>query len=117
MPWNSNDSDPLAARRRQLADQERLLLEQRRRLTDQLQQSGEFSPANARRAEPPVWRMEEDGALPRAAEPISARKRHLARQRQRDMVFVFILIGLLLIVLVVVLWVAYVHNSVAVNGA
>jgi hypothetical protein len=115
MPRKSNDSDPFDARRRQLAEQERLVSEQRRRLTDQLHQSGEFSPDNIKRAEPPVWRLEEDGAPQRAAEPVSARKRHLARQRQSDMIFFFVLIGLLLIVCLV-LWIAYVHNTPPITG-
>jgi hypothetical protein len=116
MPWNRTDPDPLQARRRQLAEQERLLAEQRRRLTEELLQSGEFSPTSAKPAEPPVWRMEEDGRHERAAEPAPARKRNLARQRQRDMILVFGLIILLLIVLAIGLWVAHVHNAAPVNG-
>ncbi|MCE0522700.1 MAG: hypothetical protein LV480_07295 [Methylacidiphilales bacterium] len=116
MPWSHNDPDPLEARRRQLAEQERLLAEQRKRLTEELLQSGDASPGNVKPVEPPVWRMEEDGARQRAADPAPARKRNLARQRRRDMVFFFILTVLLLLVLVVVIWVAYVHNSAPVNG-
>jgi hypothetical protein len=117
MPWNRNDPDPLEARRRQLAEQERLLAEQRRRLTEELLQSGEFSPANTKPTEPPVWRMEEDGRHQRVAEPASARKRNLAHQRQRDMILVFGLIILLLIVVVIVFWVAHVHDIAPVSGA
>jgi hypothetical protein len=117
MPWNRNDPDPLEARRRQLAEQERLLSEQRRRLTEQLHQSGESPPASVKPAEPPVWRMEEDGRHERVADPTPARKRNLARQRQRDMILFFVFIGLFLIVLVIVLWVAYVHNTAPINGA
>jgi hypothetical protein len=116
MPWNRNDPDPLEARRRQLAEQERLLAEQKRRLTEELHQAGE-SAANVKPAEPPIWRMEEDGRRERAADPAPARKRNLARQRRRDMVLFFVLIGLLLIVLVIVLWVAHVHNNAPVGGA
>jgi len=115
MPWNRNDPDPLEARRRQLAEQERLLSEQRRRLTAQLH--GESSPASVKPAEPPVWRMEENGRHERIADPTPARKRNLARQRQRDMILFFVFIGLFLIVLVIVLWVAYVHNTAPINGA
>jgi hypothetical protein len=111
MPWNRNDPDPLEGRRRQLAEAERLLFEQRKKLKEELRQSGEPSPA-----EPPVWRMEEDGRHERVTDPVPARKRNLARQRQRDMVLFFLFIGLLLIVLVVVLWV-YVHNTAPINGA
>jgi hypothetical protein len=114
MPWNRNDPDPLEARRRQLAEQERLLTEQRKRLTEQLRQSGESS---IKPAEPPVWRMEEDGPPQRIADPTPVRKRNLARQRQRDMVLFFIFIIVFLIVLVIVLWVAYVHNTAPINGA
>jgi hypothetical protein len=116
MPWNRNDPDPLEARRRQLAEQERLLVEQRKRLTEQLQQSGE-SGVNVKPAEPPVWRMEEDGLPQRATDPTPARKRNLARQRQRDMVLCIIFIVVLLIVLGIVLWVAHVHNTAPIGGA
>jgi hypothetical protein len=115
MPWHRNDPDPLEARRRQLAEQERLLAEQRRRLTEELR--GELSSTEAKPAEPPVWRMEEDGLHQRASDPTPARKRNLAHQRRRDMVLFFIFIGLLLVVLVIVLWVAYVHNTAPVNPA
>jgi hypothetical protein len=115
MAWNRNDPDPLEARRRQLAEQERLLSEQKKRLTEELHQSGESLPVKA--AEPPVWRMEEDGPHERAIDPTPPRKRNLARQRQRDMIVFFVCIGVLLIVLVIVLWVAHVHNTAPINGA
>jgi len=115
MPWNRNEpTDPLEVRRRQLAEQERLLAEQRKRLTETLQ--GDPS-SSLKPVEPPVWRMEEDGPSSRAADPTPARKRHLARQRQRDMVLFFLFIAVLLVVLGIVLWVAYVHNTATVNGA
>ena len=116
MLWKRNDPDPLEPRRRQLAEQERLLSEQRRQLTEQLRQSGEPSPANLKPAEPPVWRMEEDGPHQRVTDPTPARKRNLARQRQRDMVLFFVFIGLFLIVLVIVLWIAYVHNTAPISA-
>jgi len=116
MLWKRNDPDPLEARRRQLAEQERLLSEQRRRLTEELRESGESS-ANVKPAEPPVWRMEEDGPHRRVTEPASTPKRNLARQRQRDRMLFFIFIVLLLIVVGIVLWVAYVHNTAPINGA
>jgi hypothetical protein len=117
MLWNRNDPDPLEARRRQLAEQERLLSEQRKRLTEELRQSGESSAANVRPAEPPVWRMEEDGLHHRVTEPAPTRRRNLARQRRRDRMLFFIFIVLLLIVVGIVLWVAYVHNTAPINGA
>jgi hypothetical protein len=113
MPWNRNDPpDPLEARRRQLAEQERRLAEERQRLHDELHGSGE----EAKPAEPPLWRMEDDSGNERAADPTPARKRHLARQRQRDMVLFFLFIAVLIIVFAIVLWVAYVHNTTPVNG-
>jgi len=113
MPWNRNDPpDPLEARRRQLVEQERLLAEQRQRLHEELRESGEESKP----VEPPVWRLEDDDQLERAADPTPARKRHLARQRQRDMVLFFLFITVLLVVLVIVFIVAYVHNTTAVSG-
>ena len=116
MPWNRNDPDPLEARRRLLAEQERLLVEQRKRLTEQLQQSGE-SGVNVKPAEPPVWRMEEDGLPQRATDPTPARKRNLAHQRRRDMIWFFIIVLVLLALLGIALWVAYVHDTAPNNGA
>jgi hypothetical protein len=113
MPWNRNEPDPLDARRRQLAEQERHLAKQRRRLTEQLQPSAEA----VRRAEPLVWRTEDDSPVARTAEPTPARKRNLARQRQRDMIVVFGLVILFLIVLGMLIWVAYVHNIAPGNSA
>src|SRR5260221_3825922 len=110
MPWNRNDPDPLEARRRQLAEAERLLSEQRKKLTEELLQSGESSHADLKPTEPPVWRMEEDGRQERVIDPAPPRKRNLARQRQRDRFLFFVFIGLFLIVLVIVL-VVYGHNT------
>ena len=114
MPWNRNDPDPLEARRRQLAEQERHLAEQRKLLTEQLHQSGDPSAAGLKPAEPPVWRMEDDGHHVRIVEPTP---RHLARQRQRDMVLFFIFIIVFLVVMSILLWVAYVHNTTPPTGA
>jgi hypothetical protein len=107
MPWNRNDPDPLEIKRRKLAEQERLLAEQMSRLTQELHQSGEPIPEIIKPAEPPVWRLEEDVPHSRAAEPVSARKRNLARQRQRDMIFFFVFIAVFLVVLGLFLWLAY----------
>ena len=117
MPWNRNDPDPLEAKRRQLAEQERLLAEQRRLLTEQLQQSGDSSSARAKPAEPPVWRMEDDGHHEHFADPTPARKRNLARQRQRDMILFFVFILVFLVVMSILLWLAYVHNTAPATGA
>jgi hypothetical protein len=113
MPWNRTDPpDPLEARRRQLAEQERLLAEQRQRLHNELHGSGE----DTKPVEPPVWRLEDDGEHERAADPTPARKRHLARQRRRDMVLFFLFILVLIIVLAVVFMIAYVHNTTPASG-
>ena len=109
MPWNRNDPDPIEARRRQLAEQERLLAEQMSRLTEELH-SGETLPENSKPSGPPVWRMEEDSHPHRVAEPTPARKRNLARQRQRDMILFFIVLGVLLLALGIVLWVWHTHS-------
>jgi hypothetical protein len=113
MPWNRNDPGPLEARRRQLAEQERLLSEERKRLTDELHAG---TSGHAKPAEPPVWRMEEDAAPVRHTEPAPARKRNLARQRQRDRFLFFVFIIVFLIVVGILLWVAYVHNIAPTNG-
>jgi hypothetical protein len=112
MPWPRNEPDPLENRRRQLAEQERLLSQQRRLLTEKLK-SGDA--ASVKRAEPPVWRMEDDSPAPRAPEIGTARKRNLGRQRQSDMILFFVFIAVLLIV-GIVLWVVYVHSTAVVNG-
>ncbi len=105
MPWKRDEPDPLEARRRQLAEQEKALVEQRRKLAEEIQSSG-----TVKRAEPLVWRNEDDTPIARAAEPTPARRRHLARQRQRDMIAAVGLIILFLIVVGLVVWIAYVHN-------
>jgi len=110
MPSNRNDPDPLEARRRQLAEQERLLSEQRRRLTEQLHPTGE-STTSVKPAEPPVWRLEDDGPPQRIIEPTTQRKRNLARQTQRDMIVVLFLIVLFLIIVGVALWIIHDHDA------
>ena len=117
MPWKRNDPDPLEARRRLLAEQERLLAEQRKRLTEQLNGNGDAPSDSIKRAEPPVWRMEEDVRQVGLGASSPARHRNLARQRQRDMMLFFIFFALLFIVLVIVLWIAYAHGSSMANGA
>jgi hypothetical protein len=118
MPWNRNDPDPVENKRRQLAEQERLIAEQMSRLTEELQQSGQPSPVDLKSIEPPVWRMEDDAhAVQRLPEPTSARKGVLARQRQRDMILFFLFIGLLLFVLIIVTWVFYTHYAPSATGS
>ena len=117
MPWHRNEPDPLDARRRELAEQERRVAEQMSHLTEQLRQSGGPASADIKPVEPPVWRMEDEGFSSRVPDPTPARKRNLARQRQRDMIFFFIILGLFLVALVIGLWVAYVRNTAPNNGA
>jgi hypothetical protein len=114
MPWNRSDPDPLEARRRQLAQQERLLAAQRKRLTEQLQQTQ--SDESIKPLEPPVWRMEDEPPRRRLSETSTRRNRHLARQRQRDMVLFFIFIGVFLVVVVIVLF-AYLRNTAPIHTA
>ena len=115
MPWKS-EPDPFEERRRQLESQRRQLEEQRRRLTDELSHSGD--PAAVKRAEPPVWRMEEEEPRPlRSPELTPARRRHLAHQRRRDLIIFIGCLVLLVVVVAIVLWVAYVRNSLPGNGS
>ena len=106
MAWNRNEPDPLEARRRQLAELEKNLAEQRRRLLDQMQPSSE----PVARAEPLVWRNEDDAPPSRVADPTPARKKNLARQTRRDRIVACGLITLLLIILIIGLWIAHVQN-------
>jgi hypothetical protein len=117
MAWNRNESDPLEARRRQLAELEKNLAEQRRRLLDQMQPPSGTSSDQIPRAEPLVWRNEDDGPLARKVEPTAARKRNLARQTRRDMILAITLILLLLVVLVIGFWIAHAHTTALPTGA
>jgi hypothetical protein len=113
MPWKQND--PFDEKRRKLAEQEKLLAEQMAQLKNEMSGSGHAS--GEAKAEPPVWRMEEDSfSSHRSTDPAPVRKRNLARQRQRDMMLFFILIGALLVVVTIALWVAYVRNAAPING-
>ena len=116
MPWNRNEPDPLEAKRRLLAEQERALAAQRRQLSEQLR-TGELPSGQVKPAEPPVWRMEDDHGSSRDVDPTPARKRHLARQTQRDMILFFIFIVVLIIVIGAVVWVVYVHNTAPASPA
>jgi len=109
MPWNRNDPDPIEIKRRQLAEQERLLAEKMSRLTEELHQSGEPLPPDPKSAEPPVWRMEEEAPVHRSLEPTSLRKGALARQRQQDMILFFGFIALLLLAIGFFIWLVYTH--------
>ncbi len=108
MPWSRNDPDPLKAKRRQLAEQARLLAEKMSRLAYELQHGTQPPPAT-KPAEPPVWRMEEDGTPRSGPEPAATRKRNLARQRRRDMFIFFLCMVLLLIATGFFIWLSKTH--------
>jgi hypothetical protein len=110
MPKKRDDSNPLDAKRRQLEQQEKLLVQKRAELKAQLESKGAPEAAAAAKAdEPPVWRMEDEEPLEYDTEP--ARYRHLARQRRRDMIVFFACITVLLIVIAVLLWVVWGHMA------
>jgi hypothetical protein len=110
MPWPRDEPDPLRAKRRQLAEQERELAERMSRLHQELQEDRE---AAKKPPEPPVWRLEDEQVAPRAPETTSAKPRHLARQTQRDKIFFFIFMALLLVLVVIFFWVYQVHLRAA----
>jgi hypothetical protein len=114
MPWSRPDPDPLEARRRHLARQERLLAERMSRLTHELQHGADVPPSAVKPPEPPVWRMEDDARPPRATEP--AGKRNLGRQRQRDMILFFVVLGLLLVATVFFIWLWKTHLHISEGG-
>lgn len=107
MPWSRDEPDPLRAKRRALAEQERLLAERMSQLTQELRQAPE--PAAKKLVEPPVWRMDEDGLIRPAPEMSSIRRRDLARQRRRDKILFFLFIGLLLVASAIFVWVYQTH--------
>ena len=116
MPWNrNNEPDPLEAKRRQLEEQQRLLAEQMSRLSRQL--NGESLPEDEKPVEPPVWRMEEDSTSRRLTDPLSPRKRNLARQRQNDMILFFIFMGVLLVAICIFFWLWHIHYAAMTSGA
>jgi len=113
MPWPRHESDPLKARRRQLADQER-------HWPSGCRNSRANSRAGRRRrgsgqesGRAPVWRMEEDGAAPKVPEAAAPRPRGLGRQRQRDMVIFFLCTAALLAIMGIVfyLWKTHVDGG------
>ena len=107
MPWPRDESDPLRAKRRELAEQERLLAAQMSKLTDELRDGPEAAARKA--AEPPIWRMEDEGRGAHAPEMSPAKRRDLARQRRQDKILFFLFIALLLLVTGVFIWVYETH--------
>ncbi len=108
MPKFRDESDPLAAKRRALAEQARQLAQKRRELKAQIE-SGAGPAAAAKIDEPPVWRLEDDFQR-HNPEPTPARRRHLARQRQRDLML-FLIFGMLLVIIIILLWMAWRHTT------
>jgi hypothetical protein len=102
------EPDPLKARRRQLAEQERLLAERMSRLTQELNEDAS-APVAVKKNEPPVWRLEEETAPRRAPETVAAPVRVLGRQRQRDMIIFFLCTALLVAICLLVAWLWKTH--------
>lgn len=109
MPRPRDEPDSLKAKRRQLAEQERILSERMSRLAQELRDGPDAAPSN-KPVEPPVWRLEEETSARPAAEPILPRGRNLARQRQRDKILFFLFIALLLVVMCIFFWVYRTHS-------
>ena len=103
MPWSRSEPDPIKARRRQLAEQEKLLAERMAQLNRELH-SGATVPEEKKEPEPPVWRMEDETQRSVASEIAPAAPRVLARQRRRDKVIFFLCIAFLLALILVVVW-------------
>jgi hypothetical protein len=116
MPWNQSEPDPLGAKRRELAERERLLAEKMSRLTQELTGEEKAAPSVEKSSEPPVWRMEEEGFPARKPEPAIARKRNLAHQRQRDMMLFFIFVAVFMVVVAIFIWL-YLTHYVPLNNA
>ncbi len=116
MPRRRNDPDPLEEMRQKLAEQERIVAEKLARIGQGLDPDPP-DPVENKPAEPPVWRLEEEGHSHQAAEMMPTRnKRHLARQRQRDMLLFFIALGILIIVMSIVVWAAYFRDGSSTTG-
>jgi hypothetical protein len=109
MPWSRSEPDPLKARRRQLAEQERLLAERMSQLSQELQ--GDWAKTAGKKGglEPPVWRMEDEATRYTSPETPALRGRALARQRQRDMMIFFLCTALLLAIMGLVFWLWKTH--------
>jgi hypothetical protein len=103
MPWSRSEPDAIKARRRQLAEQERLLAERMARLSAELHhEPGAPEPKPA--PELPVWRLEDEAPKPLPGETGPAVPRVLARQRRRDKVIFFLCIAFLLALILIVAW-------------
>jgi len=110
MPWPRNEPDPLESKRREL------LADKMSQLRHELQHGSPPTEDELKRAEPPVWRLEEEAAPPRVAESLTVRRRNLASQRRRDMIRFSLCVALLLIALIVFLWIFNSHNATVGSG-
>ena len=101
--WSRSEPDPIKARRRQLAEQERFLAERMAQLNRELH-AGPDAPAGKKAPEPPVWRMEDEAQKSAATEAGPGAPRVLARQRRRDKAIFFLCIAFLLGLILIVAW-------------
>jgi hypothetical protein len=105
MPRPRDEPESLRARRRQLAQQERLLAERMSRLNQELLEGGKGASSPPKAVEPPVWRLEDEAG----AEASSAPRRNLARERRRDKILFFLFVGVLLIASCFFFWLYQTH--------
>lgn len=103
-PWKfrGDSDDPVEKRRRELAEQQRLLAEQMSELEAKLEAEKNPKPAPPVEPGPPVWRLEEEQSFVRNEEPLPVHKnkRVLRAQRQRDFkLFLLLAIPLALIII------------------
>lgn len=110
MPWSRDDPDPLRAKRKQLAEQEKELAERMSRLHQKMKEERESA---SKPPDPPVWRLEDEHVSPRVPEPTSAKRRNLARQTQRDKIFFFIFVALLVVAMLIFFWMYQAHLRAA----
>jgi hypothetical protein len=110
MPWSRSEPDPIKAKRRQLAERERLLAARMAQLNQELHDGP--APVEKKMPEPPVWRMEDETPKPAASDVVPGAPRVLARQRRRDKVIFFLCIAFLFVlILVVVCFWNHVHAT------
>jgi len=108
------EPDPLRGKRLQLAERERLLVEQMSQLNEKLARGGEDAP---KPIEPPVWRLEEDAPVrSHNSEPTAAGRRVLARQRRNDKILFFVLVAALIVVIFLVVTLAHSHAQGSLPG-
>jgi hypothetical protein len=101
--WSRSEPDPIKIRRRQLAEQERLLAERMAQLNRELL-AGPGAPPEKKAPEPPVWRMEDEPRQPAVSDAGPLAPRVLARQRRRDKVIFFLCIAFLFALILIVGW-------------